>query len=480
MAWEAVIGLEIHVRLATGTKLFCRDRTVFGAPPNTQVCPVCLGLPGALPVTNGRAVELAVRTALGLGCTVHDTSRFARKSYFYPDLPKGYQITQWQEPLATGGALDLSPAGGATGPTERVRIRRLHLEEDAGRLDHERFADTTAVDLNRAGIPLVEIVTEPDLRTPESTRAFLVRLKQTLLYLGVSDCDMAAGSLRVDANISVRTAGDVRLGARTELKNLNSFGNVERALTYEITRQVACLDAGHAVESATLAWDEADGRTRALRSKEGTGDYRYFNEPDLPPLVVSPAVIEEMARSLPELPGAKERRLCVAFGLTERDAAVLAADRHLADYYEEVAGRVSDAKAAANWVIGDVLRWVNRRDTTISDLPLPAGRLAELIGLVLDGTISRGAGRKVLGMMLDTGRPAADLVAAHDLARVADPARMGQWVDDVITRYPREVERCRAGDTKLLDFLMGRLMNRSAGRADPVRGAALLRERLGS
>jgi aspartyl-tRNA(Asn)/glutamyl-tRNA(Gln) amidotransferase subunit B len=474
-AWEAVIGLEIHVQLATRTKLFCGDTAIFGDAPNRHVCPVCLGLPGALPVTNAAAVELAAIAALGLGCTVHETSIFARKNYFYPDLPKGYQITQFDRPLATEGMLH-APDEAGTG--SRIRIRRIHLEEDAGKSLHDRLPGRTAVDLNRAGVPLVEIVTEPDVRSPAQARLFLTRLKQILLYLEVSDCDMEKGSLRVDVNVSIRPAGSTALGTRTELKNMNSFGNVERAVTHEIARQQALLEAGGTIEQVTLLWDDARGTARPMRSKEESHDYRYFPDPDLPPVEISADRLDALRAALPELPAARQARIAAEFGVPDFDAGVLTAARALADYFEATARAADDGKAASNWIMTDVLGWLNERGVGIEAWPIAPAALAALIRMVGDGTLSHALGRRTLARMLETGRDAADIVAAEGLSQVGDEATLAGWVDAVIARFPDEAARGRAGDGKVVGFLMGQVMKASGGRVDPKKASALLRARL--
>jgi aspartyl-tRNA(Asn)/glutamyl-tRNA(Gln) amidotransferase subunit B len=473
--FETVIGLEIHVQLATATKMFCGDVAEFGAAPNLHVCPVCLGLPGALPVINGAAVELAAAAALALDCHVHTTSVFARKNYFYPDLPKGYQITQFDRPLATGGWLDVpgdAPDGG------RVGIRRVHLEEDAGKSLHDRLPDRTAIDLNRAGVPLIEIVTEPDVTSPAHARAFLVRLKQILEYLGVSDCDMEKGSLRVDANLSLRPAGATELGTKTEVKNLNSFANVERALRFEADRQARTLERGESVTQETLLWDEQAARARSMRGKEESHDYRYFPEPDLPPLVLDDEVVDGIRRELPELPAARMRRFQERLGIPGYDAGVLTASRALADYYEAVADLAGDPKAASNWVMTDVLAWLNERQITVEMFPIPPSGLAELIGLVRDGTLSTTIARTVLTGMIETSRSAAAIVEADGLAQVRDEDRLAAWVDEVIAEHPDEARRLGAGEARLMGFLMGQIMRRSGGQADPRRISELLRARL--
>jgi aspartyl-tRNA(Asn)/glutamyl-tRNA(Gln) amidotransferase subunit B len=465
VTYEAVIGLEVHVQLDTSTKLFCADAVTAGAAPNTQVCPLCLGLPGALPVLNATAVDLAVRAALALGCTVHPASEFDRKSYFYPDLPKGYQITQPHTPLATAGRF------------EGVRIRRVHIEEDAGRLLHDRIADCTAIDLNRAGVPLIEIVTEPDLRDPSAARAFLMRLRRTLKHLAVSDCEMENASLRVDANVSIRPSGSRVDGARTEVKNLNSFAHVERALSAEIERQVAGAAAGRSIDAGTLLWDAARGRTRRMRAKEASRDYRYHHEPDVPTLRISAERIAGIRERMPELPVSREARYAATWALPAYDIEVLTADPALAGYFEAVAARV-DAKQASNWIMTEVLGWVNRHGSRIEDMPVGPAALAELIGLVGQNALSRVAARRVFELMADTGGTARDIAEEYGLTQVSDDASINEWLDRTLAAFPDEVARYRAGEARVMTFLIGQLMKMSAGTADPRRAAELLRARL--
>jgi aspartyl-tRNA(Asn)/glutamyl-tRNA(Gln) amidotransferase subunit B len=472
MAWETVIGLEVHVQLRTRTKMFCADRTSFGDPPNTNVCPVCLGLPGALPVPNGEAIRLAARAAMALGCTVHQTSIFARKNYFYPDLPKGYQISQFDRPLATGGGVVFD--AGERGRI-RVGITRLHVEEDAGKLLHDRFAGKTAIDLNRAGIPLAEIVSEPDLRSPAEARAYLTTLRQILVYAGVSECSMEQGSLRVDANISIRQAGETRLGTKTEVKNMNSFANVERALEAERARQVALVESGRRVEQVTLLFNAATGQVKPTRSKEESHDYRYFPDPDLPPLILTPAWIAEQRAALPELPEAKRSRLEATYSLPAYDARVITSEAALAHYFESVVQAGADPKTTANWVMADVMTTYNES----GEFPVPAERLASLIGLVRDGTVSHQAAKRIYAELAGSPHEHPSAVAERlGLVQVSDQGALFGWVDEVLAAYPGEVARFRGGETKLMAFFVGQVMKRSKGKADPKGVQPVLQERL--
>ena len=472
MAWETVIGLEVHVQLRTRTKMFCGNRTTFGDPPNTNVCPVCLGLPGALPVPNAEAIRLAVRGAIALGCTVHETSVFARKNYFYPDLPKGYQISQFDRPLATDGSVSFeSPERGRM----RVGITRLHIEEDAGKLLHDRYPGKTAVDLNRAGTPLAEIVSEPDLRSPAEARAYLSTLRQILVYAGVSECSMEQGSLRVDANLSIRPEGVTKLGTKTEVKNMNSFANVERALEAERERQIALAESGRRVEQVTLLFNAATGQVKPTRSKEESHDYRYFPDPDLPPLVLKAAWIEEQRASLPELPEAKRERLQLSYGLSSADARVLTAEAALAGYFESVVKAGVDPKTAANWVMADVMTSYNESGS----FPVSAARLAALIALVSGAVVSHQAAKRVYSELASSKdedpRSAAERLG---LVQVTDQGALSSWVEEVLAAHPGEVARFRQGETKLLSFFVGQVMKRSKGKADPKGVQPVLTERL--
>lgn len=471
MSWDTVIGLEVHVQLATRSKMFCGCGVVTGAAPNTHVCPVCLGLPGALPVTNAAACRLAVRAALALGATVHADSVFARKHYFYPDLPKGYQISQFDAPLASRGRLTLrSPERGQV----TVRINRIHLEEDAGKSVHDRGRDRTSVDFNRAGTPLVEIVTEPDVRSPGEARGVLTALKEILEYLEVSDCNMEEGHLRADANLSIRPAGTDVMGVKQEIKNMNSFAAVERSLSALRERQVATVEAGGTVEPAT--YGAGTGELRLLREKEAQHDYRYFPDPDLPPLRIPPAFLEEERAAVGELPEALRARLRREYGISAQVAAVLTGAKRRAGYFEAVVAAGADPGSAARWVMGPVLE--AGRDVDAGDV-VPAPRVAELIGLVADGVLSYQAAKKVFRAMTSSDASARDVAAHLGLIQVSGRDRLAAWVDEVLEGHPDEVERFRAGEHRLLGFFMGQVMKASGGRADPAGVRKALADRLG-
>jgi aspartyl-tRNA(Asn)/glutamyl-tRNA(Gln) amidotransferase subunit B len=472
MTWECVIGLEVHVQLATRTKMFCAQANAFGHEPNSLIDPYTLGLPGALPVPNAEAVKLGTRAALALGCTVHPVSIFARKHYFYPDLPKGYQISQFEEPLATGGQVWIdSPERGRIA----IGVTRLHLEEDAGKSLHDRLPGRTAVDLNRAGVPLAEIVSEPDLRSPAEARAYLTLLRQLLVYAGVSDCSMEKGTLRVDANISIRRPGETKLGTKTEVKNLNSFANVEKALEVELARQIGVLEQGGAIRQVTLLFNAGSGTTREMRSKEGSNDYRYFPDPDLPPLVLEPAWIEEQRAALPELPDAKRERFASAYGLPAYHAATLCAERPVADYFEGVVDAGAEPKAAADWVLETVLTDFN----TAGAFPVAPERLASLVALVKDGTVSKQAAKTVYGELAGTDETPKVIAERLGLVQVSDTGALEGWVDEVLAAHTSEVERYKGGEAKLIGFFVGQVMKKSKGKADPKAVQPILQARLG-
>jgi len=475
--YEMVVGLEVHVQLKTRTKAFCGCSTDFGAPPNVNTCPVCLALPGALPVLNERAVQLAVRAALGLGCAVNPVSVFARKNYFYPDLPKGYQISQFDQPLATGGAIVVGQT--EDGKAVQIGITRLHMEEDAGKSIHDRYPGSTAIDLNRSGVPLIEIVSEPDIQSSAQAGAYLRTLKQILQYLDVSDVSMEEGSLRVDANISVRPPGQTKLGTKTEVKNMNSFSAVERALEAEYARQCALLDSGGKVEQQTLLWDGARESVRPSRTKEGSHDYRYFPEPDLRPLLLDQGWINDARKNLPELPEARRTRLTQELGIAAAEIDQLMATPALVEYFESVARASRDPKAAFNWVMGEVSAALRVSGEEIDRFRVRPADLAQLITLVKDGTISHTAAKRVFALMVETGKPAAQIAADEGLAQVGDDGALAGWVDEVLQEHPDEAKRYLAGEKKLQGVLVGFVMKKSKGRADPRRVNQLLSSRGG-
>ena len=474
---EPVIGLEIHAQLLTDTKIFCGCSTRYGAAPNAHVCPVCLGLPGALPVLNRRAVELAIRAGLALGCAIQRRSIFARKNYFYPDLPKGYQISQYEHPLATDGDLAYVADDGP----HAVRIIRVHLEEDAGKSLHAATDDSdrhTHLDFNRSGVPLIEIVTHPDLRAPRDAADFFARLRAILIAIGVSDGNMEEGSLRCDANVSVRPVGELALGVKVEVKNINSFRFLQRALEHELARQIERCHAGGRVVQETRLWDEATGRTVSMRSKEEAHDYRYFPEPDLPPVEVSDKWIGEVRAALPELPEARKQRFIRDYGLPSADAAQIAETEELARFFEVTATSAGDPKAASHWVMGEVTRRLKAGGAGAEAVGVTPGALGRLIRLVDSGVINGSAAKDVFERMYGSGREAEDIVRAEGLSQIGDEGELSEVVTHVIAEHEDAVARFRGGNEASLGFLVGQVMRATRGRANPAMANELLRRAL--
>jgi aspartyl-tRNA(Asn)/glutamyl-tRNA(Gln) amidotransferase subunit B len=475
--YEPVIGLEVHVQLLTKTKIFCACSTRFGDAPNTNVCPVCLGLPGTLPVLNKRVVEMATRASLALNCTVHEHSRFARKNYFYPDLPKGYQISQYELPLATGGWLEIEHDGAK----KRIGITRLHVEEDAAKNLHEGFAESATkayIDYNRCGTPLCEIVSEPDMRTPEEAYAYLTALRQIMLYTEVSDCNMEEGSLRCDANVSVHPRGAREFGTKVEVKNLNSFRFLQKALEYEIERHIGVIESGGRIAQQTRLWNQVEGHTVGMRSKEKAHDYRYFPEPDLLPVHVSAAWREEIRGTLPELPEAKRTRFVSAYGITAYDSEVLTATRALADYFEAVAKAGAPPKIAANWIQTELLRRLNDSGKTIAASPVSPAALAELLKLVESGQITGAVAKRVFTTMFETGRRAAEIVAAEGLGAQVSGEVIEQAAREVMAKNPDNVAKYKAGNEGVFKFFVGQVMRATRGQANPQAVNDILRKLL--
>jgi aspartyl-tRNA(Asn)/glutamyl-tRNA(Gln) amidotransferase subunit B len=476
--YEPVIGLEVHVQLATATKIFCGCPTSFGAQPNSNVCPVCLGLPGALPVLNRAAVELAIKAALALNCRVRPVSRFARKNYFYPDLPKGYQISQYEEPLAELGWVEI-PVDGAP---KRIGVTRVHMEDDAGKSIHDGFRDSdryTYVDLNRSGTPLIEIVTEPDMRSSQEAYDFLTELKQTLEFLEVSTCDMEKGHLRCDANVSLRLKGAEQFGAKAEVKNLNSFRFLKLALDYEIARQADILESGGTVPQETRLFNADTGETAGMRSKEYAHDYRYFPEPDLAPLRVADAWLDEIRAGMPELPARKRARFMESYGLSAYDANVLTANRAIAGYYERAATASGEPKLAANWVMGDLMGALNAQGKAIADSPVAPERLGELVALIRKGEISGKIAKEVFPKMFASGEAAPAIIEREGLQQISDTGALEKMIDAVLEQNTKQVEQYKSGKSTVLGFLVGQVMKASRGQANPAAVNEMLREKLG-
>ena len=475
--YEVVIGLEVHVQLLTRTKIFCGCSTRFGDAPNANTCPVCLGLPGTLPVLNKRAVELGMQAALALNCTVHEHSRFARKNYFYPDLPKGYQISQYELPLATGGHIEIEIAGAK----KRIGITRLHLEEDAAKNLHEGFKDSATkgyVDYNRCGSPLSEIVSEPDMRAPEEAYAYLTTLRQILLYTGVSDCNMEEGSLRCDANVSVRLRGAKEFGTKVEVKNLNSFRFLQKALEYEIERHIGVIESGGKISQETRLWNQAESYTVSMRSKEKAHDYRYFPEPDLLPVHVSAAWRDAVKSALPELPEAKRNRFVADYAISPYDAGVLTSSQDLANYFEAVAKAGAPGKAAANWMQTELLRRLNDSGKEITASPVAPKSLAELIQLVEGGKITGAVAKKVFAKMFEDGRGAAQIVEAEGLGAQVSSDSLEQIAREVIEKNPDNVAKYKSGNEGVFKFFVGQVIKATRGQANPQAVNELLKKLL--
>lgn len=475
--YEVVIGLEVHVQLSTETKIFCRCPASFGAPPNTNVCPVCLGMPGALPVLSREAVDLAIAGALALDCRVNPLSRFARKNYFYPDLPKGYQISQYDQPLAEHGWVDIQ----VNGVTKRLGITRVHMEDDAGKSIHEGFKDSsrsTYVDLNRSGTPLVEIVSEPDMRNSDEAHEFLTVIKQVLQYVGVSTCDMEKGHLRCDANVSVRLWGAEKFGTKAEVKNLNSFRFVKLALDYEIARQVAVLESGGVILQESRLFDSETGETASMRSKEHAHDYRYFPEPDLLPLRIGDAWLERVKSAMPELPAVKRARFRTELGLSEYDAQVLTASRDIAEYFESAAARAGDARLAAHWVMGDLMGALKAAGKEIAESPVTAENLGDLLALTAKGEISGKLAKEIFPKMFASGEPAGAVMEREGLKQISDSGALEKIVDDVLLSSPKQVEQYKSGKTTVIGYLVGQAMKATRGQANPQALNQLLKQKL--
>jgi aspartyl-tRNA(Asn)/glutamyl-tRNA(Gln) amidotransferase subunit B len=483
MEYEPVIGLEVHCELKTATKLFCGCSTIFGSDSNTQVCPVCLGLPGTLPVMNEKAVEYAVKIGLALNCTIAKYSKMDRKNYYYPDLPKAYQVSQYDKPLNYAGYLDIITKEG----TKRIGVTRAHLEEDAGKLIHQggkagrlESSDYSLADYNRGGIPLVEIVSEPDIRSADEAHAYLTALRNILLYIGVSDCNMEEGSLRCDANVSVRPKGTEKFGTRTEIKNMNSFKFAKQAIEYEIKRQSALLDKGERVVQESRLWDVNESKTKTMRSKEEAHDYRYFPEPDLVPIILSEDYVNSIKKNLPELPAAKRTRFVSQYGLTEYDAGVLTSDQELADWYEEGAKHTKNPKGLSNWMMGDMAARMKEEEKELKDLKFEQKKLCELVDLIDKGTINSKQAKEVFIELFDTGKSPEAIVKDKGMVQVSDPAVIEKAVEKVLGENANVVADYKGGKQGVLGFLVGKVMQATQGKANPKLVNEILKKKLDS
>lgn len=478
MKYEAVIGLEVHTELHTATKIFCNCKTSFGADPNTNVCPVCLGLPGVLPVLNKKVLEFAVRAGLALNCEISRFSKFDRKNYYYPDLPKNFQTSQFDLPICEHGYLDVE----VDGEVSRIRITRAHMEEDAGKLVHHGSSITTAdyslVDYNRTGTPLLEIVSEPDMRSAKQAVAYMEKMRAILQYCGISDCRMEEGSLRCDANVSVRPVGQKELGTKTEIKNINSFKGVERAIEYEALRQAEILEAGGTIKQETRTWDENEGVTKSMRSKEEANDYRYFPEPDLVPFTVSDEYIENIRKTLPELPDARKARYMESYGLSTYDAAYVTSDKDRADFFEAMVKAGADAKEACNWLMGELAGKLSENGLEIKDSKVTPEAMAELLKLITKGTISGKIAKKIFPEMWETGKSAETIVKEQGLVQISDTGALEAMVDEAIAENPKAVADFKSGNKKAMGAMIGQIMKKSHGKANPRMVSGILIKKL--
>ena len=474
MKYEAVIGLEVHAQMLTDTKIFCGCSAKFGAEPNTQTCPVCIGMPGVLPVLNKKALEFAIRTGLATNCTISPYSRFARKNYFYPDLPKGYQISQYEHPICEHGHIEVVVEGNV----KKIGITRIHMEEDAGKNIHEGGGNYSFVDLNRTGVPLMEIVSEPDIRSPREAAEYMKKLRAILRYLGVCDGNMEQGSLRCDANVSVRPGGQKEYGTRAEIKNINSFKFVEKAIEYEIKRQIKIMENSGKVIQETRLWDANRGLTESMRSKEEAHDYRYFPEPDLVPITVEQSGIDEIRASLPELPDARRKRFVSDFGLPEHDADLLTSEKTVAEWFEESVKAGGQPKAVSNWIMGELMRMLNENNISIENCPLKPEQLAGMLLLIDKGTISSKMAKNVFSEMFSTGKTAEAIVSEKGLLQISDESAIEKAVDEIVAKHQNEAERFKAGEEKLLGFFVGQVMKATKGKANPQLLNDLLKKKL--
>ena len=478
MKYETVIGLEVHVQIKTKTKIFCSCSTEFGSRPNENTCPICLGMPGVLPVLNKRFLESSMRACLATHCTIEPMNRFARKNYFYPDLPKGYQISQFELPLGTNGYININ----VDGTKKRIGLTRIHMEEDAGKLIHGENLGSPGksyVDFNRTGVPLCEVVSEPDLRSSEEARAYLIELKSILEYTGVSDCNMEEGSLRCDANVSIRPVGQKEFGTRTELKNLNSFKFIQKAIEYEVDRQTKILDQGDTVKQETRLYDSDRGETFPMRSKEEAHDYRYFPDPDLVPIMIDETWVEELRQTIPELPEQKRERFVKSYGIPEYDTGVLTSSAPLADYFEKCTALFPHPKTISNWMMGDLLRELKKDGRNIVDCPVSPSALVDLLKLIESGTVSGNIAKGVFEEMYQTQKSAASIVEEKGLKQITDTSAIEKIVAEVIQAYPSQVEEFKGGKEKVFGFLVGQVMKASKGKANPGIVNKLLKEKMG-